>query len=88
MLLRTQPRDLRLNPNKIRLKLRDSPFPIHNTNISRPYDKKQRPESGVQNQSRCARKWRIMEDTVPMAPVLIPSGMIMSAYRLEGSTNW
>lgn len=36
---------------------------------------------------RCARKWRIIEDTVPIAPVLMPSGMMISAYRFDGSTN-
>jgi len=27
----------------------------------------------------CARKWRIIEETVPIAPVLAPSGMMRSA---------
>jgi hypothetical protein len=47
----------------------------------------QPPCRGLSNQSLCVRKCRIIDETVPMAPVLIPSGMMMSAYRLEGSTN-
>jgi hypothetical protein len=47
MLLRTQHRDPGLYPNKTRLKLTDRPLRIHQHNISRTYDTKQKRQTEI-----------------------------------------